>query len=1119
MDERREDPPAAQESDAFVGRSRELVALSEALSETAAGRGRVVMLVGEAGIGKTRTAAEFARRASSAGALVLRGGCYEGEWAPPYGPFVEALTVHARAAAPAELRRDLGFGASALSRVLPVLRERLSDIPESVALQPDEERFRLFDAVSQFLITLSRHRPLVLMLDDLHWVDAGTAALLRHVGRTVHRNPLLLIGAYRDVDGRDGSSLGELMGALDRESRCHRLRLPALDEAESASLATAVAAAPVPMTVLDRIGQESGGNPFFIKELVQQWTETGRPERLGREASVPASIQHVIRRRLERLSDETIRVLTVATAFTGPFHLAVVGDVAGLDEDAALAAVDAALSASLIQPVPHADAYEFSHALIRSTLYASQNPSRRFRLHRRVAEVMEQLYGDRAVDHAGEIAHQYERSKTLSGADRGATYAIEAALCAEAAAAHDEAARFWRMAIELLPSDDARRSRVLRGLSFALTWSLDVDLALQVAAEAARVTAEQEGRSETARFLGHLCVAMAAAGSPRGGWECSRLGLPYLENRRDETWVRLMVHDLARREAEDTERLGIPLDTAERLDIATTAEKLVWSRWEQIYLGSNGYLCPRTGREVRERFGDHLWWVLYHNGGRDIPLWRQRARESTEQGRIAEAALYLAHLSRCENSLGRFAAARKDFAEASNLAGRLSGSSIQSLTLMAARYELCVAAGEGFEEMLEQADALARGSENAWAFAAINAGAARAMAWLGEADTAMALVAEVIQPLDLAAGWMTNYPGVACDVAEALWLSDRKEHAESIERNLRSKVVEPDLPHVLRDGRRSLAHLCALQGRYEEAEEWFEASGRTLENLGGRPARAMVDYDVALMLVRRDRAADAERAQLQAESALRQFGILGMPGWVRRAELLLGRIARSRSDVQVQGAPVEGGESSADEPTVSFEKLSSAGRSGVFRLSGEVWTLAYDGHSIQLKQHRGIEFLSHLLAHPGLEIHAFELVNNARRNVPANPTRAAKDLRAASPEDAGEHLDPEALLQYRARMRDLRSDLEEASANDDLGHSERIQAEIDFLERELSRAVGLGGRVRRAGSASERARVNVTRAVSEALRRIGRHHPTLGAHLRDTIRTGTTCSYRPDPRLPTRWET
>ena len=145
----------------------------------------------------------------------------------------------------------------------------------------------------------------------------------------------------------------------------------------------------------------------------------------------------------------------------------------------------------------------------------------------------------------------------------------------------------------------------------------------------------------------------------------------------------------------------------------------------------------------------------------------------------------------------------------------------------------------------------------------------------------------VLPAIERAPGWALNYTRIACDAAETLWLAERTDHIDVIERNLREKVIAPDFRFVMMDGRLALDRLCALQGRYDEAAEWFTKARAVLDEQGARPLRAIVDYDEALMYARRGAPGDAERARPLLDAALRQFRTLGMPGWIRRAEALL----------------------------------------------------------------------------------------------------------------------------------------------------------------------------------------------------------------------------------------
>src|SRR5262249_14856077 len=225
------EPAALLTQTPFVGRAAERARLGQRLRDARAGHGAVVLLEGEAGIGKTRTLEELAETSRAEGATVLWGRCYEGEAARPYGPFAEALTEYVRRAPAETLRADLGLGASPLARLVPELRERLPDLSEPVAPQPDAERVPRLAGVVQWLLPLRARTPTLVVVDDLHWADHGTVALLRHVARFAHRGRLLVLGAYRDVEIDGEHPLRDALGALPRETTYEQIGLTGLDPA------------------------------------------------------------------------------------------------------------------------------------------------------------------------------------------------------------------------------------------------------------------------------------------------------------------------------------------------------------------------------------------------------------------------------------------------------------------------------------------------------------------------------------------------------------------------------------------------------------------------------------------------------------------------------------------------------------------------------------------------------------------------------------------------------------------------------------------------------------------------------------------------------------------------
>src|SRR5262249_51306334 len=433
---RGDQPTALLTHTPFVGRTNELARLAAKLQEVRAGHGGLVMLAGEPGIGKTRTLEEFAETARNAAAQVLWGRCYEGEAARPYGPFGEAIAEYAGSGVLDALRDDLGVGAGPLARLIPTIRERLPDISEPTALQPDEERVRLIDAVAQFLIALSARAPLVLVLDDLHWADGGSIALLRHVARVAVRHRVLLLGTYRDVEVGPQHPLYDALGALPRDTAYDHMALGGLNRVEVEQLLEAVADEKVAGALVAGLTAETSGNPFFIREvllhLVEEekivWQESTWTSQLAAQPmTIPQGVQQVISRRLARLPDRALRLLRTAAGFWGRFGFEVAARVADLEESEALDAIDDALAAQLLRAGDDADSFDFTHALVRHALYGELSSPRQTRLHRRIAEVLEQLYEQDMTVRAGEIAWHYERSASLPGAQRGAEYALRAA--------------------------------------------------------------------------------------------------------------------------------------------------------------------------------------------------------------------------------------------------------------------------------------------------------------------------------------------------------------------------------------------------------------------------------------------------------------------------------------------------------------------------------------------------------------------------------------------------------------------------------------------------------------------------------------------------------------------
>ena len=444
----------------FVGRHSVWPMLDHAWAEVRAGGRGLVLLAGEPGVGKTRLATEFARRAYAEGAVILAGRCDE-EIGFAYQPFSAGLSHCAIHLERDALRRVLGPLGGELRRLRPELAAEVTGLAEPLAGDTNTERYRLFDAVAGWLHTLSEDRPVVFLIDDLQWATTPTVLLLRHLLRSEDSMRVLFVATYRDTDLGRVHPLTEALADLRRMPGVVRAQVAGLDAAEVAELmASAVG------QQLDRRGQEmadeiqrrTGGNAFFVGEMLRHLTESGRIHledgRLQyaastRDLDAPESVRDLVRRRLSRLTDDTNRALSCASVEGMVFDQQVVSAAAELSEDDLRGALDEAVDAGLVH---HAGSvrYRFAHQIIRDTLYEDILHVRRIRLHLRTAQAIEALSGARPGEHLADLAHHYAVAAPAGHAAEAVDAARRAAEQAQDAAAHEEAIRFYDMALEAL---------------------------------------------------------------------------------------------------------------------------------------------------------------------------------------------------------------------------------------------------------------------------------------------------------------------------------------------------------------------------------------------------------------------------------------------------------------------------------------------------------------------------------------------------------------------------------------------------------------------------------------------------------------------------------------------
>ncbi len=442
----------------FVDRAAEQERIASWFERAAQGRRIVGLVAGEPGIGKTRLVGQAAEDAHHRGAIVLWGRCSEESYLA-HGPFVEALRGVVEQARPGGALPALEAAARRLAAVAPIFDPEGTvgaDVPQ-VPQDPGADRLRIFDAVDGLISTLCAVAPVVLVLDDLQWADEDTLGLLTHLARSPERDRLLVLGAYRDNEIDRSRPLASRLADLRRDHHDERIRLRGLPERAVDELIEDLSDGTLPTEVREAIRAQTDGNPFFVEEVVAHLAETGAHDP---QAVLPEGEREVIGRRLSDLSEPADRILTVAAVIGREFTLSTVEQIAGLDRDVAVDALDDALRAGLVAEVAGTPGrFEFLHGLVRETLVAELSATRVARLHQRIAERLEADLAERPdrVDAAAtaELAHHALAAVPLGDHRKAVQHACAAGDQALAQTSYERAAKLFDAALDTLEDLDA----------------------------------------------------------------------------------------------------------------------------------------------------------------------------------------------------------------------------------------------------------------------------------------------------------------------------------------------------------------------------------------------------------------------------------------------------------------------------------------------------------------------------------------------------------------------------------------------------------------------------------------------------------------------------------------
>jgi DNA-binding SARP family transcriptional activator/class 3 adenylate cyclase/tetratricopeptide (TPR) repeat protein len=903
------EPAVEPAGGAFVGRERELGELVGGLDDAFAGRGRLFLLGGEPGIGKSRLAEELITHATRRGARALVGRCWEAGGAPAYWPWVQSLRTYLREAGPDALRAQLGAGAADLAQILPELRERFPDLPEPASLESEAARFRLFDAAAEFLRRASESRPIVLVLDDLHAADAPSLLLLRFLARQLVSSRILLLGAYREVDPLPGQALTEMLVEVAREPGTRRLPLRGLSERYVAQYVELTASEIASSELAAGLHAATEGNPLYVGEMVRLLSVEGVPADSTGDVrlTIPQSVRDVIARRLSHLSEECNRMLVLASVLGREFPMEALARMGGVSADELLHMLDQAIAARVVSDVPGGSGeLRFAHVLIRDALYEGLTSARRVGLHRLVVESLEVLYCDDLGPHFAELAYHSIAARNFEKALRYAQHAGDRALTL---LAYEEAARLYRTALEALDpgrGDDRTHCQLLLSLGEAEARAGNTPAAKGAFLAAAGVARRLGFRLELARAAAGYGgrIVWGRAGEDQQLVPLLEEGLAALAEEDIPLRARLLARlaGALRDEPSRARRDGLSREAVELARSAGEPAALAYAlggRAEVICAPDTVAECLALSDElldVAKRIGDGERLV---QGYCDRCFARLQLGATAEAAGDLDAASHIAHELRQPAQLWQVAGAQamlslasgrlKEAEELSERAfefGERAQRSAATTVYRLQRYTLRDFQGGLGEEFVRDIQELAAEHRARPVFRCALAYLYARLGRLQEAQqTVDRLASDDFATVPFDHEWLYGMSFLAETVAS---LGDRDVAAILYRLLLPWAALNAvDQAEGIRGSvARYLALLATTTERWDEAERHFEDALAMNARMGARPWLAHTANDYARTLHARNTRGDRERAQALLDSALGTYRELGMDSYAAAATAL-----------------------------------------------------------------------------------------------------------------------------------------------------------------------------------------------------------------------------------------
>jgi DNA-binding SARP family transcriptional activator len=433
----------------LVGRRQEMACLRAALADSVLGKGGIVVVSGEPGIGKTRLIEELAHHAAAIGVTTAIASGHDGEGAPPFWPWVQIVRTLVSHGEPNVVRAALAHRASAMAPVVAEVLDVVADAPRPVTADAETRRVHFYDAVVGFVRQLAESGPLLIILEDLHWDDVASLELTQLLASQLDDSRLLVVGTHRDVGLAADHPLVNLLSVTARLPHAQSLELPGLSLTEVGEILAQGIGHQPERSLVSAVYEKTAGNPFFVTELSRLLTGEAVAGD-GVTGVIPHRVRAVIRRRMARLDESTREALALASIVGAEFNFGLLARTGNQNRETLLYAMESALVAGLI--VESSDApgrYRFSHSILRDTIYESISALRRARHHARIAEALTtESSGD--PDNTMAIAYHYYQAAPAIGPDLGIAYLLRAAEMADARLAYEQAEEYLQRAQRLI---------------------------------------------------------------------------------------------------------------------------------------------------------------------------------------------------------------------------------------------------------------------------------------------------------------------------------------------------------------------------------------------------------------------------------------------------------------------------------------------------------------------------------------------------------------------------------------------------------------------------------------------------------------------------------------------